>query len=858
MLFPLVPLKDSIATRLLKVVFSFYLVLATSVTVGHMIAEYVHTRNLVVQELAILEKTFQPSLEQALWEMNKAQLQSTLKGIMELSNIVGVQIVNSKGNLLGEMGEVIPHTDHKSKNEIGANTEIVERASGLFWNTFQVRHKRGKTSFLVGTVTIYSSRYVVIDRVKFSFIFLIMNAAIKIIVFWILFLWISRILLSRPLAELTHATGQLDLDNLEKVKLQVQTKGRDEFKILQEAFTSMIQKLLHTRSELYKSKEQLELRVAERTEELSEANSELNAIFASMSDVVLQLNDKGRYLKIAPTSPDLLYQPADNLIGRTLHEVFPQDQADLFLEHIQGSLESQQTLNFEYALDIKGKEVWFDGVISPMSTSQIVFVARDITIRKQFENQLQQAKEKAETANQAKSIFLANMSHELRTPLNAILGFSQIMNNSQNLNSDQKVNLQIINRSGEHLLSLINNILDMSKIEAGQITRNESDFDLVLLLDDVKNLFTVQVGNKGLILPIDLSPDMPRFIKSDEAKLRQILTNLIGNAVKFTKNGGVTVRASLDAKNSNKNTIALWFEVTDTGSGIAESDLKQLFDPFVQAPAGQNSLEGTGLGLPISRRFAHLMGGDIKVFSQVGKGTTFRFSIIVQDGNPENITVASRERIIGLKSKEEVRVLIVDDTDSNRHLLRQLLAPIGFIVKEAKNGQEAITLGKKWHPHLILMDIRMPVMDGYEATRQIKNDSANYNTILIAISASVFEEKKDDALSAGCDDFIAKPFKDSEIFDIIQKHLGLEYVFKKTIQTEKSILEDTTRLFPVGKIKNLSSGWKKEMKQAIEQVNMEQMHTLIEQVRERNQDLADAIQTKIDQFEYEKVLESIV
>ncbi len=873
---PLVPLKHSIATRLLKVVFSFYLILATAVTVGHMIAEYMHTRNRVLQELVILEKTFQPSLEQALWELNKAQLHSTLKGIMELPNIVGVQIVNPKGELLGEMGEVLPLTKSRLPDKSAKGAEIVESSSGLYWNTFRITHARGDKSFLVGIVTIYSSRFVVIDKVKFSFFFLIMNAIIKIIGFWILFLLISRVLLSRPLAELTHATQRLDLDNLEHIKFQVHTKDRNEFKILQEAFASMIRKLLHTRSELYKSKEQLEDRVAERTTELSEANtrlrkeeealksseSELRALFAGMSDVVLQLNNEGRYLKIAPTSPQLLYRTSNDVIGLTLHDIFPTDQADMFLEHILRSLSSQQTMNIEYNLDIKGKETWFEGAISPMSDTQVIVVARNITDRKQNETQLQQAKENAETANQAKSTFLANMSHELRTPLNAILGFSQLMSNGQNLNHEQKENLKIINRSGEHLLTLINDILDMSKIEAGQITLKENDLDLFALLDDVKSLFNVQVENKGLNLQVEKTADMPQFIRTDEAKLRQILTNLIGNAVKFTEQGSVTVRVNIETNRQHESKtetemLVIRFEVADTGSGIASSDLKLLFDPFVQTLAGQRSLEGTGLGLPISRRFVNLLGGDINVLSQVGQGTTFQFTVVVHQGNPDNIAAVSHTQIVGLKSKTPYRVLIVDDIDSNRQLLRQLLTPIGFDVSEAKDGREAVAASKEWQPHLIFMDIRMPVMDGYEATRQIKNANSTGQTVVIAISASAFEDKKEDALAAGCNDFISKPFKESDIFDMIQKHLQLRYILKDATGQDEAHTQNQKQKLTAEKLKDLSPEWKTGMKQAIEHVNLEQINAFINQLRDHDKTLADTIQQKISRFEYDQIIEAL-
>ncbi len=275
---PLVPIKDSIATRLLKVVFSFYLILATIVTLSHMIAEYIHTKNLVTEELLILEKTFQPTLQQALWEMNKDQLHSTIKGIIELPNVVGVQVRDPKGKLLGQLGEVLPVATTEPLDALAMNSKTIKNSSGLYWNTFQVSHVRGEESFVVGGVTVYSSRLIVIEKVKYSFLFLIINAIVKIIGFWILFLLVSRTILSRPLAEMTHATHQLDLNNLEDFNFRFRTRGRDELKVLQKAFNSMIQKLLHMRSELYRSNEQLEIRVNERTAELSATMLELEGL----------------------------------------------------------------------------------------------------------------------------------------------------------------------------------------------------------------------------------------------------------------------------------------------------------------------------------------------------------------------------------------------------------------------------------------------------------------------------------------------------------------------------------------------------------------------------------------------------
>ena len=833
-----------------------------------MIAEYLHTRDLVLQELKILEKTFQPSLEQALWEMNKAQLHSTLKGIMELPIIVGVQIKNPKGKLLGEMGDV---------SESVVSSGMGESSSGLFWNTFHIRHTREDRSFLVGSVTIYSSRIVVFDKVKFSFLFLIINAVIKIIGFWILFLWISRVLLSRPLAELTQAAKQLNLDNLENVKVQVRTKGRDEFRILQEAFTSMIQKLFQTRSELYKSKEQLEVRVDERTAELKESREQYKKLYEESKET------EGLYHSLLESTPDAIitYDPDGKTqyvnpafvrtFGWTLAEIAdgvpytPESEKEISMSKIvQVIRDGIPVSDFETIRYSK------DGGILNVSISASRFhdhegrsagmlvILRNITERKLWEETLKIAKEKAESANQAKSTFLANMSHELRTPLNAILGFSQLMSHSPNLNPKQRENLQIINRSGGHLLTLINDILDMSKIEAGQSTLNENDMDLLALLEDVKNLFKERMQNRGLSLQVERSASVPRFIRADEAKLRQILINLISNAVKCTEQGEVKLRIGGGSWQPMlpEGKIALQFEVEDTGPGIDPDEFEHLFDPFVQTRASQKYHEGTGLGLPISREFAQLMGGDMQVQSQVGVGSVFQFTIQVYQGYRDDLEIEKPARIIALKPNQPCRILIVDDIYSNRQVLRQLLSPIGFDLREAQNGEEAIAIYKEWRPHLLWMDIRMPVMDGYQATQQLKKLIPGKETIIIAISASAFEDKKEEALSAGCDDFIAKPFKEAEIFNMMQKHLGLEYVYEEE-SSKESLTKDQNLGPTIEMLKALPTEWKKEMKQAIEHVDLHQMHLQITKVREQDGTLADLIQRQMDNFEYERILAQI-
>jgi signal transduction histidine kinase/DNA-binding NarL/FixJ family response regulator len=388
------------------------------------------------------------------------------------------------------------------------------------------------------------------------------------------------------------------------------------------------------------------------------------------------------------------------------------------------------------------------------------------------------AKEKSEAANRAKSVFLANMNHELRTPLNAVLGFSHLMINAPDVTAEQRENLNIISRSGEHLLNLINNVLEISKIESGRIALEKSHFDLHLLIHEVKLLMAVRASGKGLSFAVEQQPDIPRHVSTDPGKLRQILINLLGNAIKFTKSGGVALRAMVVEQEANQR---LWirFQVEDTGSGIREEDRERIFSPFVQLGEQPPTEAGTGLGLTICKQYVELMEGRIGVANNLDRGSVFHIEVPVEVLAAGPIPVEPwRGRVTGLAEGQPLyRILIAEDQLEGRLLLCKLLEPLGFDIREALDGREAVMLFERWHPHLIFMDIRMPVTNGLEATRHIKSSEAGIDTRIVALTAHTMEDERREILSAGCDDFIRKPYRDTEIFDALAKHLGVRFEY---------------------------------------------------------------------------------
>ncbi|MBN2006587.1 MAG: PAS domain S-box protein [Anaerolineae bacterium] len=584
-------------------------------------------------------------------------------------------------------------------------------------------------------------------------------------------------------------------------------------------------------------------------------------------------------------TPEVLYvNPAyEEIWGRTcaslvadptsfFQAVHPDDR-----NRVMAAIKGQDQGNFfnqEYRIIRPDGDVrWIWGRTFPITNEadeiyRVLAVAEDITARKQMEEALRQAKEAAEAANRAKSAFLANISHELRTPLNAVLGFSELMLRAPNLTPEQRENINLIGRSGEHLLGLINGVLNLSKIETGHAELHQEVFDLHEMLRDLNEIVQLNAEQKGIATRFILAPHTPRYIYTDAGKLHEVLINLLGNAVKFTERGNITMRVELRGSAPQSPTsVWLHFEIEDTGIGIAPDELDMVFEAFVQTESGRRSRQGTGLGLPISREYVRLMGGDLTVQSKPGAGSIFAFDIQVEvvETETESDGVLANRRIIGAEPGQPVyRVLIAEDDPANRKLLKMVLAPLSLDIREANNGIEAVEIWESWQPHLIFMDMRMPEMDGLEATQKIKSKiqsrPSEIQTVIVALTASAFEEERNEFLTAGCDDFVRKPFHETAIFEILARHLGMQYRYtapKSQEESAKGIHQKKKREQIAMQMVTLDPEWKAKMEQAVVEGDMEWMETLVAKIQDQAPALAGQLAQLIYNFEHDEILKLI-
>ncbi len=624
---------------------------------------------------------------------------------------------------------------------------------------------------------------------------------------------------SRTLTQLREATRRINQGSLD-VRVQPIMTG-DVGELVQD-FNNMVAQLKATtvsKERLQASEEQLKAANRELRRQISERERTEDALRNSMStnralldaipDILFRIKKDGRFANYKPAAEgdEWGITSSGELIGKHASEVFPPDVSQPLLDSVQQTLHTNTLHAIEFQLAKHGGMRTYEARTVVSWNDETLTIIRDITERKDVEASLQQAKDVAleaqraaeaaqrasEAANRAKSEFLAHMSHELRTPLNGILGYAQILRHDLTLGEQQRDAIHTIHASGEHLLLMINDTLDLSKIEAQKMDLRPTDIHLLRFLKSIEEIIRIRAQQQRIVFDCKLGHDLPIGIHADEKRLRQVLLNLLGNAVKFTPQGRVVFRVMvrsastplnpgyenphLPSPDSDACYTRLRFQVDDSGIGIPADNLVEIFKPFHQIADVRVTTEGTGLGLAISQRLVRLMGGELHVDSTAGHGSTFWFDLdlpVVADLRMLADTRLTSRNIIGYHGRPR-RILIVDDQPTSRRMFVKILGILGFETAEAENGKQALEYAPVFQPDLILMDLRMPLMNGFEATQQLRQDPRLKDIVVIAISASMFSDVRQESLAAGCDDFLTKPVQMDDLLDCLRIHLKLEW-----------------------------------------------------------------------------------
>ena len=635
----------------------------------------------------------------------------------------------------------------------------------------------------------------------------------------------------------------------------------DEIGLLAGSINQMALQVKQKTSELEAANTELEQRVAERTKEAMDKEARFRSIYERTNIGILFVGNQGEIQEFNDSFINMIGYSKEELLGMSINQLTHPDDNQLSLAHLHTISDgTAKDYRIEKRYLTKSKEtVWADLSVTAICDADGNVVTAfgmivDITERKKAEAELLKAKQVAEAANRAKTEFLANMSHELRTPLNAILGYSQLMQRDPATAPGQKEHLSTINRSGEHLLSLINDILEISSIEAQLITIEPVTFNLRDMFNNLLTLFRLKAEAKKLQLLLEGVEELPVCAVTDEGKLRQILTNMVSNAIKFTTEGGVAIRALVkDDLSGNKRLVV---EVEDTGLGIAPEEYEKVFQAFEQTTSGKITTGGSGLGMPISRKYARMLGGDITVTSETGTCSIFRLDISIREGDESQIkSSATRQRVRCLAPGQPVpRILVADDTSDSRTLIASLLSMTGFYVREAVNGQEALDIAAKWHPHFIWMDVRMPVVNGMEATRRIKESEWGDSIIIAALTASGMTEDRKSIMGAGFDDFISKPFRENVIFEKLAHHLGLVYEYEYQTNDVETSPESGTRLTPQQLRAELPPELLRELRDAVVTLDMTRTSEVVAQIAQTAPTIGGTLKELADNLEFERLV----
>ncbi len=638
------------------------------------------------------------------------------------------------------------------------------------------------------------------------------------------------------LRQLCHVTEIIGTGNFDFV---IGDKETDELGDFARAMDTMIQKIKH-----------IEQHTVERNHELQTSNRQLNKMLFALdrSGIGVEIIDveSGRFQYVNACTCEMLGYSEAELLNMTVADIdlhFHSDRlqriANVVCTRGQSHFETIHRTRNGHDITVEITAYYQD--IQVEHNAQFIAFVSDITERKASEEALIQAKRAAENANRAKSVFLANMSHELRTPLNAILGFAQLMARDTRMPEEIQPDIQTIIRSGQQLLSLINDVLEISSIETGHLRVHLESINLPNLLSMLAD--SVQVTGKNIQFHFETSENLPEYIQTDFGKLRRIIQNLLNNAIKFTTQGTITLRAYTVFDDAQ---LKLCVAVTDTGVGIADVENELLFKPFFQSDYGMNLGTGTGLGLYISQEYAKLLGGEIIVDSTLNKGSTFSITLPVILADNENTTSGKGDVLNLAAGQSSFRILVVDDQPANQHLISELLKQVGFQVCAASNGQEAVQCFQTWQPHFIYMDVRMPVMNGCEATRIIRAMSGGKRIPIIALTASVLDEDHPEILVAGCNGVLKKPVEPNVLFETIAHYLNIEFEygsrFNQVENTEKSI-----------DLSKLPEAIRRRLYVAAIGLDIEMINSIFEEIEPNYRDIASYLRQLANEFQFELI-----
>jgi PAS domain S-box-containing protein len=751
---------------------------------------------------------------------SRSELRKALELLRADPDFAYAQVTDNAGQPLGTVGPAAAEPCAESgepriSNQRGIlhiSMPVVD--SGVTWGCLQLGTSQDRTERDVGkmkTIAVGASLLTMLTMVVAG-------------------VYLSRSVAS-PMIRLADAAGRIGRGEWDA---RIDVHGRDEVGALADSFRTMVDELrLTTVSKTY-----------------------VDDIVQSMPNSLMVLDPRGTILMANRATHALLDYEEGTLVGETIHRITTGAEATSAAvpPPLQGH--SYQIERDYTARDGRLIPVMVSTTAMRSEGNHVICLAQDLRARKRAEGELRVAKEKAEDANRAKSAFLAHMSHEIRTPLNAVLGYTQLMLRDPALERPAKDYLHIISRSGEHLLALINDVLDMSKIEAGGMTANAEPFDVARLVSDLAAMFKLRASSKGLNFDVIEAPDAVRTVGGDQGKIRQVLINLVGNAIKFTESGHVELHVTVSRRPDGQ----LWLSarVEDTGVGIAASEQPKLFQPFTQTQSGMKLQSGTGLGLAISAQYARLMGGRITMTSEVGTGTVCLFEIPVQPVDAGSaIPVAPSRPVVGfLPGSTTPRVLIVDDEPDNRGWLNGLLTSVGFDVREAENGETAVREWGAWHPQLVLMDVRMPVMDGLEATRRIRESAPASGTVIIALTASAMDEDRHSIIQAGADELMVKPCRAADLLEQIRVHLGLAYVYAdRASGPELTSIDDAGPPTTCDALDTLPIAWADDMRRAIFNGENDRVNALIANIPRHDGEFARALQRLADRYEYDALIQ---